>query len=137
MPLNLSIKSVPDSLAARLRARAAANHRSLQGELMAILEAAAGESGVPAARTDAVASLPSDWRTRLSLVQAPSRSTTQTVEQVAERIKASYGKAGARGESRGESSVALVRAMRDERYGEARLAGQEKARRPGRTRRGG
>ncbi len=40
MPVTLSIKGVPASLAARLRKRAAANHRSMQGELMAILEQA-------------------------------------------------------------------------------------------------
>ncbi|HEV3073340.1 MAG TPA: Arc family DNA-binding protein [Thermoanaerobaculia bacterium] len=38
MPVDLSIKRVPDDLAQRLRERAARNHRSLQGELMAILE---------------------------------------------------------------------------------------------------
>lgn len=36
----LSIKDVPDDLAERLRQRAARNHRSLQGELMAIIEQA-------------------------------------------------------------------------------------------------
>ncbi len=38
MPVNLSIKNVPDALANRLRERAETSHRSLQGELMAILE---------------------------------------------------------------------------------------------------
>ena len=42
MPVNLSIKNVPDDLAERLRTRAARTHRSLQGELLAILEAAVG-----------------------------------------------------------------------------------------------
>lgn len=37
---NLSIKDVPEALAEQLRQRAARNHRSLQGELMALLEAA-------------------------------------------------------------------------------------------------
>lgn len=41
MGVSLSIKDVPEDLAQRLRARAAANHRSLQRELMAIIEAAA------------------------------------------------------------------------------------------------
>ncbi|HYC05285.1 MAG TPA: Arc family DNA-binding protein [Azospirillaceae bacterium] len=41
MPVTLSIKNVPDEIAQRLRERAARNHRSLQGELMAMLEAAA------------------------------------------------------------------------------------------------
>jgi plasmid stability protein len=40
MAINLSIKNVPDRLAERLRRRAARSHRSLQGELMAILEQA-------------------------------------------------------------------------------------------------
>lgn len=41
MPVTLSVKNVADDLAARLRDRAARNHRSLQGELMAILDDAA------------------------------------------------------------------------------------------------
>jgi plasmid stability protein len=40
MPVSLSIKAVPDVLVDRLRRRAAGNHRSLQRELMAIVEAA-------------------------------------------------------------------------------------------------
>ena len=39
--VNLSVKDVPDDIAERLRRRAARNHRSLQGELMAIIEQAA------------------------------------------------------------------------------------------------
>ena len=49
MSLNLSIKGVPESLAERLRARAERNHRSLQGELMAIIERAAAGDDTPAA----------------------------------------------------------------------------------------
>lgn len=40
MPINLSIKNAPDEVVHRLRQRAARNHRSLQGELLAIIEAA-------------------------------------------------------------------------------------------------
>lgn len=36
--VNLSIKNVPEAVARKLRERAAQHHRSLQGELMAILE---------------------------------------------------------------------------------------------------
>jgi len=43
MEVNLSIKAVPQELAERLRRRAERHHRSLQGELMAIIEAAAAE----------------------------------------------------------------------------------------------
>jgi len=38
MPVNLSIKNVPDQIADKLRERAARHHRSLQGELLVILE---------------------------------------------------------------------------------------------------
>ncbi len=38
MPVTLSVKTVPDEIVERLRARATHNHRSLQGELMAIIE---------------------------------------------------------------------------------------------------
>ena len=41
MPVNLSIKNAPDDVVQRLRARATRHHRSLQGELLAILEEAA------------------------------------------------------------------------------------------------
>jgi plasmid stability protein len=37
---NLSIKDVPEAWAQALRARAARNHRSLQGELMALIQSA-------------------------------------------------------------------------------------------------
>jgi len=43
MPVNLSIKNAPDEVVKRLKARAARHHRSLQGELMAIVETAARE----------------------------------------------------------------------------------------------
>ncbi|MBA4176918.1 MAG: hypothetical protein C0505_10225 [Leptothrix sp. (in: Bacteria)] len=50
MSVNLSIKDVPDDLAERLRQRAARNHRSLQGELMAIIEAASSVDPAAPAR---------------------------------------------------------------------------------------
>ena len=44
MPVILSIKSLPDELVKRLKERAARHHRSLQGEVLAILEEAVGAS---------------------------------------------------------------------------------------------
>ncbi len=38
MPVNLSIKNAPDDVVQRLRERAKRNHRSVQGELLAIVE---------------------------------------------------------------------------------------------------
>ncbi len=43
MTTTLSIKNAPDDVVSKLRARAERHHRSLQGELMAIIEAAARE----------------------------------------------------------------------------------------------
>jgi plasmid stability protein len=43
MAVNLSIKNASDEVVAALKLRAKRNHRSLQGELMAIIEAAAQE----------------------------------------------------------------------------------------------
>jgi plasmid stability protein len=42
MPVNLSIKNAPDAMVKRLKERAQRHHRSLQGELMAIIEEAVG-----------------------------------------------------------------------------------------------
>lgn len=38
MPTNISVKNVPDEVIEKLRKRAKRHHRSLQGELMSILE---------------------------------------------------------------------------------------------------
>ena len=59
MSLNLSIKDVPEDVAARLRERAVRNHRSLQGELMSIVTEAAAQA------TPAAASAASPDRTGL------------------------------------------------------------------------
>jgi len=45
MPVSLSIKNVPEETLRRLRARAERNHRSLQKELLAIIEAATADEG--------------------------------------------------------------------------------------------
>lgn len=44
---SLSIKNVPDDVVARLRAQAARNHRSLQGELLHIVTCARGDQDMP------------------------------------------------------------------------------------------
>lgn len=43
MSVNLSIKNAPEHIVQRLRDRADRHHRSLQGELLAIIEAAVQE----------------------------------------------------------------------------------------------
>ena len=44
MSVNFSIKNVPDEIAEQIKSRAAKNHRSLQGELMSIIEAAVAKN---------------------------------------------------------------------------------------------
>jgi plasmid stability protein len=47
MPVNLSIKNAPDALVRRLKRRAKRNRRSLQWELLSILEEAARRQSKP------------------------------------------------------------------------------------------
>lgn len=54
MPVNLSIKSVPDDLVEKLRKRAEKHHRSLQGELMTILEVSLLEEKRPLTAREAL-----------------------------------------------------------------------------------
>jgi len=44
MPTNVSLKNVPDDIVEKLRAMAKRHHRSLQGELIAILEETVGNA---------------------------------------------------------------------------------------------
>src|SRR3954451_25327198 len=80
MPVTLTIKQVPDALARKLRERAALNHRSLQGELMAILHgAAAGPGGLsepeaPAYRAKRKRSKAAEHGPRLTLRELWERS---------------------------------------------------------------
>ena len=78
----ISIKDVPDPWAEALRQRAARNHRSLQGELMAIIEASL--AGVPQAKP-AVPAIGMAWR-------APTGVSRDgiSVEQVAREMAAKY-----------------------------------------------
>ena len=89
---NLSIKDVPEDWAERLRARAASNHRSLQGELMAILEQAV-HGGAPAAPRSA------------------ERRGTRTLEDIAREQRRAFPQP-VRG---GPLAVDLIRADRDSR----------------------
>ncbi len=102
MSVNFSIKNVPDGIAARLRTRAAANHRSLQRELMAIIESAASTS-----RGDAeIPSLVTSTRER-----HPGRRL-RPIEEVVEEWRKILPHT-----TDGPSSVDIIRKMRDERYG--------------------
>lgn len=106
---NLSIKDVPEEIAQALRARAARNHRSLQGELMAIIEAAAKE---PAGAGLEAEMMLTDWRRRLAAQGIPvRRQGWRTVEELAAQ--------DVEGQTTPPSAAEIVREMRDTHYGEA------------------
>ena len=92
MPVNFSIKNVPDDIAQALRERAVRNHRSLQGELMAVL-AEAARSGFGTGLEPLVTRNPI------------------TVEEAARRARELFPGGT-------ESSVEFIRRDRDERAGE-------------------
>lgn len=102
---NLSIKDVPEAWAEALRQRAARNHRSLQGELMVILERAVAES-LEAAGSGGVA----HSATRPT-PGATTRPAWKPVEQVAAELRARFPQ----GLPSGPSSIDLIRQERDAR----------------------
>ncbi len=100
MAVNLSIKGVPDDLAERLRARAERNHRSLQGELMAIVSEAARQ-GEP---------LPAP-ATRQQRPDGGTRVGWRTTEDIVAELKRRFPKPVAGG----PLGVDIIRADRDSR----------------------
>ena len=94
---NLSIKDVPDEIAEALRQRAARNHRSLQGELMAIIEQAVHAGGERA--------LPPNWSA------FDGRRGTRTIEDLIEERREKYPEP-VKG---GPLGVDIIRADRDGR----------------------
>lgn len=105
---NLSVKDVPDDLAERLRQRAARNHRSLQGELMAIIEQAANEPEPQVARP--VPSNVKDPDVGWS-ASPPVRRGSKSIEQVAAEHRIRFPQPIARG----PRAVDIIRADRDAR----------------------
>lgn len=99
MAVNLSVKNVPEELAQKLRDRAQHNRRSLQRELLSILEAAASEG---------TAQRPVD----LHRSPMPERGKL-SIEEVAERARRIFPRP-----TGGESATKLIRSMRDGRYGD-------------------
>lgn len=94
---NLSIKDVPEDVAEALRQRAARNHRSLQGELMAILHAALQPD--------------SGKREAAELRAFESPRGTRTIEDIAAELRARYPEPV----QGGPLAVDIIRADRDSR----------------------
>ena len=96
---NLSIKNVPDEVLDKLRERASRHHRSIQGELMALLSAALGSqaSGAESPGTHDVPNMRRSGMRRIEDIAAEHR------ERVKKPIK------------HGPLAVDLIRAERDAR----------------------
>lgn len=109
MAVTLTIKQVPDRVAEKLRLRAAATHRSLQGELMAILEEAVLQTPPRAQQTEPPYAVKSPSAARSSK-KAPVHGKRMTLAELWERSR----RLG-RGSKR--ESTAIIRALRDERHG--------------------
>jgi plasmid stability protein len=105
----LSIKDVPEDWAEALRQRAARNHRSLQGELTAILEAAvqAGPDAQAAPRGVGPASIAGHARLGLPV----ERRGRKTIEQIAQEHRRRFPEP-IRG---GPLAVEIIRDDRDSR----------------------
>ena len=112
---NLSIKDVPESVAEALRQRAARNHRSLQGEVMAILEKASVADTAEQTAAPYRASLTESGAKAMAPETAPQTADVTTgkkltVEEIWERGK----RLGLSGPN---ESARIVRKLRDERRG--------------------
>ncbi|MDM0002492.1 Arc family DNA-binding protein [Variovorax sp. J22P240] len=107
---NLSVKDVPEHLAERLRQRAARNHRSLQGELMAIIEQAAYETGAAAAPA-----LPVAISVEGSDVAPGRRPVTRRGSKSIEQIAAEHRVRFPQPIGSGPNAVDIIRADRDAR----------------------
>ena len=91
---NLSIKDVPEAWAESLRQRAARNHRSLQGELMAIIEQAVREGAGPLTPPVSVESAPGSRPGTIAGYDRQGhpiiRQGWKTIEQISAEMNAKY-----------------------------------------------
>lgn len=115
MSQTLTIRNVPDALARKLKTRAARNHRSLQGEVMAILvqASAANTAEQPVAPyqtsvTGGAAKTAGSGTEPQPAAGAVGKKLT--IEEIWERGKR-LGLSGT------NESARIVRKLRDERYG--------------------
>jgi plasmid stability protein len=106
----LTIKQVPEPLAEKLRRRATASHRSLQGELMAILESAVLDGALQAKEPEPPAYVAREHAGRPAGRKVKTHGRRLTLSELWKRAR----RLGPRGKS---ESTAILRALRDERYG--------------------
>jgi plasmid stability protein len=111
MPVTLTVKNVPDRVAEALRERAAASHRSLQGELMAILEDAMAHPIFHARQ-------PESPRYAAKAGGRGSSSKTPSAHGRRMTLAQAWDRARRVGSPSKSESAAIVRKLRDERHGD-------------------
>ena len=104
MPVTLTIKQVPERLAQKLRSRAADNHRSMQRELMLILQEALAEP-LRVAEED-----PPSYNVK------PARKTKAPVHGRRLTLSELWERSRRLGPKSGSDSTAIIRGLRDERH---------------------
>jgi plasmid stability protein len=119
MPVNLSIKGVPDPIAAGLRARAARNHRSLQRELMAIIEVAVATPEASRRRT-----YPSAHGAAAARAADDPAEPLRPIEEVLDELWRLFPRTN----NRGPSGTEIIREMRDGRYAEVSARSRQRHR---------
>lgn len=82
MSVSLSIKDVPEDLAAGLRERAARNHRSLQRELMALVEAAVAQAAQTAREPEAAYRVPAAARSGAATPRPAPEATDELLAEL-------------------------------------------------------
>lgn len=113
MPVTLTIKQVPDALAARLKERAASQRRSLQKELLSIMEQAVDYGNASAMTMHPRVAEPAHAAYAVQPARKSGRKVVSdrlTLEQLWQRAR-KLG-AGMNGES-----AAIIRRDRDARHG--------------------
>jgi plasmid stability protein len=120
MPVSLSVKAVPQALAAALRRRARRNHRSLQGELLAILHDAVATDQVRTSRAPEAREVATGEWTPLPgasiaprsesalIIRAAREGRTRTVGQLFDEL-------AAMGAGTPSESAAIIRKIRSSR----------------------
>lgn len=113
MPVTFTIKQVPDQVAEGLRRRAEANHRSLQRELLLIVERAA--SGEPAPGNRIAEPVPAPYSARATGQKTGKAARTPAAGKLS--LQQLWQRARQLGAPMPGESAAIVRRDRDARHG--------------------
>ncbi|MGH8161026.1 MAG: FitA-like ribbon-helix-helix domain-containing protein [Gammaproteobacteria bacterium] len=119
MPVTMTIKQVPDRLASQLRRRAEANRRSLQRELLLIIEHAADEVTADHVREPAhpIYRMVFDKPAKPAHKSRAGTSTTPQTESGRLSLEALWRRARQLGAQMPAESSEIIRRDRDARHG--------------------